>query len=1339
MNTLAALAVALLAAPPSAPLTCGDAHLAIALDAHTGGWLTLTADGQTLAAGDAGFVPFDVGAGKEPVRLESADARDGALETVYRQGDWQVLLRWRLDGARGLLVRSARVTWRGAAQTKLRGFTFRTPPVTLTGEGFYFTPGAYPPSRREAAALSAGGRQGFGGSVAPLLAQLSPRGSLAWLSDELTAGSDHPSGNVSESPDAIQVSQRLDAEARMNPGDSQDIGDAHLWWQPCGGEELLTRLHQWMSWVGHVVPADRSPWFPDTVLYSYYPGGTIGSGFHDLGGFKPATALLDRIADLGCNAIWLLPLEDRSPYQPNDYYRFAAGLGSAEDYKALVNRAHALGLHVLQDCVPHGGNNTNARAKAHPEWLVQTEDGKTFDYWCFDFNSPTWRDYMAGVARHYVQDFDVDGYRVDAVGGSKTVNWNPTLPYARASFAQLQGGLNMLRSLRGAVKALKPDGGLLAEVQGSVYGTVADAVYDFTGCYTVNQDLRRQTPEVFVSRLRRWLHEQDCAEAAGLLRLRHPESHDALRAGLWYGTDGERALMALSAWIPGIPLVYHEAEEGNREAFRQIFAWRKELPELSRGDADYLSVSAPPTVFACLRRLGDQASVVLINFGPDPVKAEVKVPLAALPASLRAPKVRDGMTGGVVPASAAADGLSLPVTLGALGYAVYALRAQSPAQTAPVEKPRNGERLVLNLDHRTGLALGVLVDNQTLLGRMDIVLPPAFAQLGPPRTFVDGETIVHERDGADGKLVLRYTPRGAGMRLEARWVGPRQPEYAALLWPVAAAHHWWATAADGVQEDTYAVRHLTGTSFTDSIYWRPQGTNVLFDSLLHPFGPAGGALAAEANGHAVTLDLSAHPPLRAQWLDRLGDRHELMALLAWRDADVPGDASESLTVDLVPGPPTLSPAADAPLRSIAGGWRFENAFYRLDISRSGAIRQLVRKQPAEQVVVQSQDIYTDHGFGADGEHFCASDDAEAGCRLWRDGDTWRLRFEGHLRGFGRFDLTPRPVDYRLDYTLASGPSFRLTAAARPSVAASGPFAFLAQQTILPDMTAVRTLRAGQVLTEGAIPPKGRVAETARLQPPGAPDAVTVSSAAGPLLTLSDLRLWGSESANVFADGRQLFMAWLDGAPKGGEAPRLAGVWQACSALWTAGDATPQAVGVAPDFLAPAPPAELLRDPSFEAAEAGLAQTVTGGERLPRPAVASPWLAPSGGRLVGDPVHGAARAAEVTGALDEYRLWRQPLDATRFAPGSHWRLSAWVKGRDIVPGDVGWKVGTLRFAVNTGQTEYVACPALVGTFDWREVSVDWTVPAGLRGLEVQVGLNGSAGVMWVDGVRVERVP
>ena len=72
---------------------------------------------------------------------------------------------------------------------------------------------------------------------------------------------------------------------------------------------------------------------------------------------------------------------------------------------------------------------------------------------------------MAGVARHYVRDFDVDGFRLDAIEGSLIPNWNPDIPYARASFARLQGGLNMLRAMRAAAKQEKPDAGMLCETR----------------------------------------------------------------------------------------------------------------------------------------------------------------------------------------------------------------------------------------------------------------------------------------------------------------------------------------------------------------------------------------------------------------------------------------------------------------------------------------------------------------------------------------------------------------------------------------------------------------------------------------------------------------------------------------------------------------------------------------------------------------------------------------------------------------------------------------------------------------------------------------------------------
>jgi hypothetical protein len=180
------------------------------------------------------------------------------------------------------------------------------------------------------------------------------------------------------------------------------------------------------------------------------------------------------------------------------------------------------------------------------------------------------------------------------------------------------------------------DGGILAEVNTGIWGTVSDATYDFDLCYNVLHDARKLPADEFVTRLRRWLHEQQYSEIPDMLRLRHVESHDSLRAQLWYGTEPHRSMVALTAFIHGIPLVYHEQEIGHFNSFQQIFEIRKVLPELNGGDADYLAVDAPPGVFAVLRTKGDDATIAVINFNGTKIPNTVlKLARDKLPENLR--------------------------------------------------------------------------------------------------------------------------------------------------------------------------------------------------------------------------------------------------------------------------------------------------------------------------------------------------------------------------------------------------------------------------------------------------------------------------------------------------------------------------------------------------------------------------------------------------------------------------------------------------------------------------------------------------------------------------------
>ncbi|MDR2756963.1 MAG: hypothetical protein LBC20_14795, partial [Planctomycetaceae bacterium] len=594
----------------------GDtAKFAVRFDDQTGNLKEIVYQGEPITISGGNNQCFDIMQDSDWVfgknKLELAGIQRTALTVTVTQktGDWTAVFHYSIDVPAATLKRNLELTYNGKEPAKIKNFWMSLPIFPFKNDAGFFIPGQYPPKKYTPDNFAENARQGSWKNSAPLVLQLDKTKSVILLSDNLIDYADRPNSGIERRDGGVRLTQSFDVKGHVQAGSVQKLGDAYVQVVDGDSETALLKIHNLMRQLGHVPPKDRPQWFESAILYSFHPSGTIGSQCRDLGGFKNSMPLLDRIRQIGCNAIWLMPLEDKSIYWPRNYYQFQDGLGSspenaAVEYKALVAKAHELGLHVLQDSVPHGGGNPNERSQKHPEWLVQEEDGSTFSYWGFDFNYPAWIDYMGEVAQHYVKEYGIDGYRVDACGGSKIPNWNKNIPYSRASHSQSQGGLNMLRKIRQSVKELQPDGGILAEVNTGIWGAVSDATYDFDLCYNVLHDARKLPADEFVTRLRRWLHEQQYSEIPDMLRLRHVESHDSLRAQLWYGTEPHRSMVALTAFIHGIPLVYHEQEIGHFKLFKSIFEIRKALPELNGGDADYLAVDAPPGVFAVLRTKG---------------------------------------------------------------------------------------------------------------------------------------------------------------------------------------------------------------------------------------------------------------------------------------------------------------------------------------------------------------------------------------------------------------------------------------------------------------------------------------------------------------------------------------------------------------------------------------------------------------------------------------------------------------------------------------------------------------------------------------------------------------
>ena len=125
-----------------------------------------------------------------------------------------------------------------------------------------------------------------------------------------------------------------------------------------------------------VTKAANSNWWRGGVIYQIYPRSYQDSNGDGIGDLPGITRRLEHIARLGADGIWLSPFF-KSPmkdfgYDITDYCDVDPMFGTLADFKALVTRAHELGLKVMIDQV------YSHTADAHP-WFVESRSSKTND------------------------------------------------------------------------------------------------------------------------------------------------------------------------------------------------------------------------------------------------------------------------------------------------------------------------------------------------------------------------------------------------------------------------------------------------------------------------------------------------------------------------------------------------------------------------------------------------------------------------------------------------------------------------------------------------------------------------------------------------------------------------------------------------------------------------------------------------------------------------------------------------------------------------------------------------------------------------------------------------
>jgi malto-oligosyltrehalose trehalohydrolase len=180
------------------------------------------------------------------------------------------------------------------------------------------------------------------------------------------------------------------------------------------------------------------PW-QEAVIYELHVGTFTASG--DYGGVE---SKLDHLAQLGITAIELMPVSDfpgRRNWGYDGVLPFAAdhSYGSPQALKELIQKAHERNIMVFLDVVyNHFGPEGNYLHLYAPDFFSDRHQtpwgaGINFD----DTNSATVRDFFIHNALYWLEEYHLDGLRLDAV---QAIEDNSEYPFLQELADRVQAG-----------------------------------------------------------------------------------------------------------------------------------------------------------------------------------------------------------------------------------------------------------------------------------------------------------------------------------------------------------------------------------------------------------------------------------------------------------------------------------------------------------------------------------------------------------------------------------------------------------------------------------------------------------------------------------------------------------------------------------------------------------------------------------------------------------------------------------------------------------------------------------------------------------------------------------
>jgi glycosidase len=285
---------------------------------------------------------------------------------------------------------------------------------------------------------------------------------------------------------------------------------------------------------------------------------------------------LDRLADLGVEILWFMPIHPigktnrkgtmGSYYSVQNYQAVNPQHGSMDDFKALVNAAHAKGMKVIIDWVANHTSWDHVWIAQHPDWFTKDSLGNFIppvadwsDVMDLNYDNLEMREAMVQSLEFWIKEANIDGYRCDVAEMVPLDFW-----------VDARARLDSIRPIFFLAEGEKPE-----------LHQAFDMTYAWSFHHLMKQVAKGEKGASDVAAYWAW---HDTAYNDDAIRMQFISNHDE---NSWNNTIAEsfganqKAFAVLSFTVPGMPLIYSgmEADLDKRLKFfdKDTIAW-KDMP-----------------------------------------------------------------------------------------------------------------------------------------------------------------------------------------------------------------------------------------------------------------------------------------------------------------------------------------------------------------------------------------------------------------------------------------------------------------------------------------------------------------------------------------------------------------------------------------------------------------------------------------------------------------------------------------------------------------------------------------------------------------------------------------